>query len=150
MVLTTLTNEVLGRWEMQQWFKIMISKFTLQWRHNGHDGVSNHQPHHGLLNRLFRHRTKKTSKPRVTGLCEGNSPVTGELPAQRASNAEMFPLDYVIMNVQNSGLRCHCTIVLRWGPYKSTLVQVKAWWPSGKKPISKPMLTKICVAVWRL
>ena len=31
---------------------------------------------------------KKTSKLRVTGLCEGNSPVTGEFPAQRASNAE--------------------------------------------------------------
>ena len=25
---------------------------------------------------------------RVTGLCEGNSPVTGEFPAQRAGNAE--------------------------------------------------------------
>ena len=25
---------------------------------------------------------------RVTGLCEGNSPVTGEFPAQGASNAE--------------------------------------------------------------
>ena len=33
-------------------------------------------------------RSKKTSKPRVTGLCEGNSPVTGEFPAQRASNTE--------------------------------------------------------------
>ena len=31
---------------------------------------------------------KETSKFRVTGLCEGNSPVTGEFPAQRASNAE--------------------------------------------------------------
>ena len=31
---------------------------------------------------------RKTSKLRVTGLCEGNSPVTGEFPAQRASNAE--------------------------------------------------------------
>ena len=29
-----------------------------------------------------------TSKIRVTGLCEGNSPVTGEFPTQRASNAE--------------------------------------------------------------
>ena len=36
----------------------------------------------------FRHRSKKTSKLRVTGFCEGNSPVTGEFPAQRASNAE--------------------------------------------------------------
>ena len=31
---------------------------------------------------------KKTSKLRVTGLCARNSPVTGEFPAQRASNAE--------------------------------------------------------------
>ena len=32
--------------------------------------------------------SKKTSKLHVTGLCEGNPPVTGEFPAQRASNAE--------------------------------------------------------------
>ena len=31
---------------------------------------------------------KKTSKLRVTGLCAGNSLVTGEFPAQVASNAE--------------------------------------------------------------
>ena len=31
---------------------------------------------------------KDISKLRVTGLCEGNSPVTGEFPAQMASNAE--------------------------------------------------------------
>ena len=39
------------------------------------------------FNRLFRRRSKKTSKLRVTGLYSGNSPVTGEFPAQRASNA---------------------------------------------------------------
>ena len=33
------------------------------------DGVSNHQPHDCLLNRLFSQRPKKTSKLRVTGLC---------------------------------------------------------------------------------
>ena len=60
----------------------------LQWRHNEHVGVSNHQPRDCLLNRLFRRRSKKTSKLRVTGFCEGNSPVTGEFPAQRASYAE--------------------------------------------------------------
>ena len=49
--------------------------------HNGRDGVSNHQPHHCLLNRLFRRRSKKTPKLRVTDLCAGNSPVTGEFPA---------------------------------------------------------------------
>ena len=61
---------------------------ALQWRHNDHDGVSNHQPRDCLLNRLFRRRSKKTSKLRVTGLCEGNSPGTGEFPAQMASYAQ--------------------------------------------------------------
>ena len=46
----------------------------LRWRHNDHDSVSNHQPHDCLLNRLFRRRSKKTSKLRATGLCVGNSP----------------------------------------------------------------------------
>ena len=60
----------------------------LQWRHNGHDGISNHQPHHCLLNSLFRCRSKKTSKLHITGLCAGNSPGTGEFPPQMASNPE--------------------------------------------------------------
>ena len=50
-----------------------------------------------LLNRWFRHRSKEPSKLCVTGLCKANSPVTGEFPAQRASNAEMLPFDDVIM-----------------------------------------------------
>ena len=60
---------------------------ALQWRHNRCDGVSNHQPHDCWFNRSFMYRSKKTSMLRVTGLCEGNSPVTGEFPAQMASNA---------------------------------------------------------------
>ena len=63
-------------------------QIALQWRHNGRDGVSNHQPHDCLLNRLFRHGSKKTSKIRITGLCAGNSSVTGEFPTQSASKAE--------------------------------------------------------------
>ena len=61
---------------------------TLQWYYNGRDGVSNPRRLACLLNSLFRRRSEKTSKLRVTGLCEGNSPVTGEFPAQRASNAD--------------------------------------------------------------
>ena len=41
-----------------------------------------------FLNRLFRSRSNKTSKLRVTCLCVGNSPGTGEFHTQRASNAE--------------------------------------------------------------
>ena len=62
--------------------------WSLRLSYNGRDSVSNHQPHDCLLNRLFRRRSKKTSKLRVTGLCAGNSPATGEFPAQRARNAE--------------------------------------------------------------
>ena len=61
---------------------------SLRWRHNDHAGVSNHQPCDCLLNRLFRRRSKEASKLRVTGLCVGNSPGTGEFPAQMASSAE--------------------------------------------------------------
>ena len=50
---------------------------TLQLRNNERDGVSNHQRFDCLLNHLFNHRSKKTSKLRVTGLCEGNPPVLG-------------------------------------------------------------------------
>ena len=61
---------------------------SLRWRHNDHAGVSNHQPRGCLLNRLFRRKSKKTSKLRVTDLCAGNSPGTGEFPAQMANYAE--------------------------------------------------------------
>ena len=70
---------------------IVISSYlnrTLRRRHNGCHGVSNHQRLDCLLKRLFRPRSKKTSKLRVTGLCVGNSPVTDEFPTQRASYAE--------------------------------------------------------------
>ena len=70
----------------------VLKSYTLLWHHNEHRGISNHQPYDCLLNRLFRHRSKKTSKLCVTGLCEGNSLVTSEFPAQRASNAENYSI----------------------------------------------------------
>ena len=77
-------DTVLPQW----WQTARCPRETLQWRHNEQDGVLNHQRLDNLLNRLFRSRSKKTSKLRVTGLCGGNSPVTGEFPTQRASNVE--------------------------------------------------------------
>ena len=70
----------------------------LQWRHNEHDGVSNHQPHDCLLNRSFKAQIKENIKaPRHWSLC---GEFTGDrwIPAQMASNAEMFPFDDVIMS----------------------------------------------------
>ena len=62
----------------------------LQWRHNERDDISNHHRFDYLLNRLFRRRSKKTSKLHVTGLCEGNSPVAGEFPHKGPVTQECF------------------------------------------------------------
>ena len=59
-----------------------------------------------------RRRSKKASKSRVTGLCEGNSPVTGEFPAQRASNAENVS---IWLRHHGSGCRGGCVGV--WGVF---------------------------------
>ena len=69
---------------------------TLQWRDNEYGGFSNHQSHNCLLIHLFRRISKKTLKKLdVTGLCEGNSPVTGEFPTQRASHVENVSISWL-------------------------------------------------------
>ena len=78
-------------------------RLTLRWRHNEHDGVSNHQPRGCLLNRLFRRRSKKTTKLRVTGLCVGNSPGPVNSPHKGPVTRKMFPFDDVIMSGWVSG-----------------------------------------------
>ena len=70
------------------WQAHMSWIFPSQWRHNESDGVSNHQRLYCLFRGWFKRRSKKASKLRINALCEGNSPMTGELPVQRASNAE--------------------------------------------------------------
>ena len=52
---------------MSVWTNCWISSpvavvWALLWRHNGRDGVSNHQPHDCLLNRLFRVQIKENIK----------------------------------------------------------------------------------------
>ena len=82
---------------------------SLQWRHNGRDSVSNHQPYDCFLNRLFRRRSKKTPKLRVTGLCARSSPGTGEFPAQMASNTENVSIwwrHHVRIRQRYQGFKC--------------------------------------------
>ena len=79
------------------WVAPSMYNWSLQWRHNECDGISNHQPHDCLLNCISRCGSKKTSKLHVTGLSEGihwwpvNSPHNG--PVTR----EMFPFECVFM-----------------------------------------------------
>ena len=51
-----------------------------------------HCKHTRLFTQPFIQAQIKTSKLRVTGLCEGNSPVTGEFPAQKDSNAKKISI----------------------------------------------------------
>ena len=83
-------------------------QWTLWWRHNGQDGVSNHQHHHCWLSYLFGRRSKKTSKLRVTGLCVRGihrGPVNS--PHKWPVTRKMFPFDEVIMifNLTNTHFR---------------------------------------------
>ena len=75
--------------------QVLYFIYILQWRHDERDGVSTHQSHGCFLNRLIRRRKHQSSAS--LAFVDGNSPVTGEFPAHRASNAEMVPFDDVIM-----------------------------------------------------
>ena len=70
---------------------------SLQWRHNDRDGASNHRRLDCLLSRLFKCRSKKTSRLFVTGLCEGNHRSSVDLTHKWPVTRKMFPRDDVIM-----------------------------------------------------
>ena len=103
--LSYAVNTSPGRQQPEDWL------FPLKWRHNGRDSVSNHRPHDCLLKRLFRRRSKKTSKPRVTGLCAGihRGPVNSlhKWPVTR----KMFSFDDVIM-IRNTPVAAPDAILL--------------------------------------
>ena len=67
-----------------KWWMVpaMWLETTFNWRHND----------------LFRRRSKKTSKVRVTGLCVGNSLGPVNSPHKVPVKREMFPFDDVIMD----------------------------------------------------
>ena len=138
----------------QQHPVIVIIPSTLQWCHNEHHGISNHQPQDCLLNLLFRRRPKKTSNLSVTSLCAGNSPVTAEFPTQRASNVENvfiwwrhqhLQVSRALFCIQNL-VKFHFVYIFMWFiyPYHSGLLH----WHWGNHmiapvPVKQPW--KICV-----
>ena len=94
IVLSHLTRNILISTQetLIFWENGLFNGSALQWRHNEGDGVSTHQPHDCLLNRLFRCRSNQTSKLRVTGLCEGNSPLTDRFGYKKISSEAWFDL----------------------------------------------------------
>ena len=103
-----------------QWVECNLNDFqiSLQWRHNGYDSISNHQPHDCLLNRLFRRKSKKTSKLSVTGLCAGNSPGTGECPmASYVENISIWWRHHVLRKIVRFPQKIHWDVFLTRGSY---------------------------------
>ena len=71
----------------------------LQWRHNEHDGFSNHQPHRCLLNRLFRHQSSMN------------------FPHKWPVTRKMFPFDDVIMQITDKSI---VYVIVCWGVHQRT------------------------------
>ena len=112
-------------------FKIRHLKISLRWRHE-RDGVLNPQPHDCLLRR----RSKKSSELRVTGLCEGNSLLTSEFPAQRASNAENLSIwwrHHVVCKIAIILFRPSISINIHISHSKSRMDVVSNYMPEGDK-----------------
>ena len=76
---------------------------ALQWRHNGADGVTNHWRLDCLLGRLFRRRSKKTSKLRVTVLYERIHRWPMDSPHKGPVTWKMFPFDDIITDNIHTG-----------------------------------------------
>ena len=70
---------------------------TLLWRHNEPDGLSNHQPHDCLLNRLFGHRSKKHQSSASLAFVREIHRRPVNSPHKWPVTRKMFPFDYVIM-----------------------------------------------------
>ena len=87
-------------------WQILLS-IPLQWRHNGHHSVSNHQPQDCLLNRLLIRRSKKTSMLRVTGLCAGKSP--HKWPLARKCFHLMTSSCWVVIHMRSANKYRHIT-----------------------------------------
>ena len=90
---TIVASIAAGMWSLVT----VYLKQPLQWRHNGRDGVSNHQPHHCLLNRLsgtaHRKHQSSASLAFVRGIHRWPVNSQHKWPVTR----KMFPFDDVIM-----------------------------------------------------
>ena len=99
---------------------------ALQWRHNEPNGVSNHQPHECLLNRLCRRRSKKTSKLRAAGPCAGIHQWPMNSPHKWPVTRKMFLFNDVIMWL--------CLMQLEWYFCRRLFISNNLGVPNGGLP----------------
>ena len=79
---------------------------TLQRRHNGGDGVSNHQTHDCLLNRLFKCRSKKHQSSASLAFAWRIHRWSVNSPHKWPVTRKMFPFDDVFVDCY--GAICNC------------------------------------------
>ena len=84
---------------MHVWCQFGDSGWTLLWSHNERDGVSNHQPHDCLLNRLFKAQIKEHQSSGSLPFVRGIHRWTVNSPHKGPVTRKMLPLDDVIMNL---------------------------------------------------
>ena len=118
-------------------YRFVLPFPTLQWRHNEPDCISNHQPHDCLLNRLFRLSSKKTSKLRVTGLCEGIHRPPVNSPHKWPGTRQMFPFDDVIITT----LRCFTQKSIHYSWLTRNKIRIK---------ILAVLIIVVCMKLWRV
>ena len=110
---------------------IACKNHPLQWRHNGHDGVSNHQPYDCLLKRLFRRRSKKASTLVQVTACSRIAPshylnqcrIISEIQWYLRGNSQDIPHPSISkISLKITNLSFHSAI-----PRDNELINVEHW-----------------------
>ena len=84
----------------------LFGRLTLRWRHNDCGGVSNHQPHDCLLNRIFGRISKEHQSSASLAFVREIHRGPVNFPHKWPVTRKMFPFDDVIMKV--------CSTVYPW------------------------------------
>ena len=108
---------------------------SLQWRHNGCDSVSNHQPHDCFSTIYSDTDQWKHQSSALLALCAGNSPEAGEFPAQMDSNAENVSIWW-----RHHVKLKFCVYIIRW--LQNNIGSFNGFLSSSKKWLPEPMLIK--------
>ena len=132
---SVLTKDLVG--DRHRLMRCPVIWYSLQWRHNGLDDVSNHQPHHCLLSRLLGRRSKKTSKLRVAGLCAGNSPMASKMENASIwwSHHVLLPLNVAVKILHMKQVIIFCIVSFRASWRWFLLILWVNFWPKQARSL---------------
>ena len=111
--------------------RLVFTYNALQWRHNEHDGASNHQLHDCLLHRLIKWRSKKTSNSASLAFVRGIHRWPVNYPHKKPVTRKMFQFDEVIMGytlMTRRLLKCRISIWNSSSSHTQILMFCKTIW----------------------